>query len=193
MEICTRARPRGWSFYGDGAATQFMSGIAAPLLAGAAVAVTGVVVQQPESLLLPGLTMLLLVAAASMLVGAVQFGFLARRYLSRPSEVAEWWPSLSEQARAERVRADLADDAPLLALWSDFARWSYGLGVVLLWVGVGSAVLPDGEDEQAVLRWVAAGLAWVVAAAELGWLAASRRWPDLFTPRALARRRYGND
>lgn len=177
-------------FYGEGAATEFMTGIAAPLLAGAAVAIIGVVVQQPSSLRWPGVTLLLLVLAASSLVAAVQFGFLARRHTATPDQVAAWWPALTQQARARRVRRDLEDDAPLFAWWADFARWAYGLGIVVLWIGLGVAITPDAGNEQPTWRWLATAVAWVVALLEVAWFVASRTRPGWFTPRAAARRRY---
>ena len=63
--------------YGDPAALDALSSVAAPLLAGGTLALLGVVVQQPSSLRWPGLALLLLVVAAVMLVTAVQCGFWA--------------------------------------------------------------------------------------------------------------------
>jgi hypothetical protein len=110
--------------------------------------------------------------------------------MSTPDQVSAWWPELDTESRKDRVRRDIEDDAPLLAWWSDFARWSYGLGIVLLWSGLGTAVLPDDGDEQAGLRWAAAILGWTVALLELIWLVLSRTKPMWFTPRKLARRHY---
>src|SRR5262245_24697907 len=66
------------------------TGIAAPLLAGTAVAIAGVVVQQPTALRWPGVAILLLVVAGSLLISAVQLGVLARRYGPSQDEVAAW-------------------------------------------------------------------------------------------------------
>ncbi|MCO5994808.1 hypothetical protein [Actinoallomurus rhizosphaericola] len=185
--------PQGFDvpeFYGEAPATEFMTGIAAPLLAGAAIAITGVVVQQPSSLRWPGVTLLLLIAAASLLITAVQMGFLARRHVATPGEIAEWWPGLSDAKRVRRVRADLKDDAPLYAWWSDLSRWAYGLGIVALWAGLGCAVMPGHGDGQPVGRWFAAGVGWATAVLEIAWFVATRLRPGWFTPRRIARRHY---
>lgn len=177
-------------FYGDAAATGFLTGIAAPLLAGAAVAITGVVLQQPDSLRWPGVALLLLVVAASMLIAAVQFGFMARRHSASPDEVGDWWTFLPEAERQERVRRDLADDAPLYTWWAEFARWTYGFGIVALWCALAVAMLPARAHEQAVWRWLAAVVAGGSALFELGWLIVSRAKPAWLVPRGAARRRY---
>jgi hypothetical protein len=167
-----------------------MTGIAAPLLTAAAITITGVVVQQPDALRWPGITLLILVAAASLLVAAVQFGFLARRHVASPEEMRAWWPKLDQNETDARIRDDRADDAILYEWWADLARLTYGSGIVALWAGVGSAVAPQCGADQQTLRWFAAAIAWLTAAGEVAWFVASRRYDKMFTPRVIARRRY---
>jgi hypothetical protein len=178
-------------FYGEAAATEFMGGIAAPLLAGASVAIVGVIVQQPGSLRHPGVTLFLLVLASCFLIMSVQFGFLARRHHSTPADIEQWLKPLTGDALVEQVRDDLTDDAALLGWWSDFARYAYGGGVVLLWTGIGFAVLPPADADEAAWRCAASIAAYVMAGLEVAWLAVSRLRPGWFTPRRLARRHYG--
>jgi hypothetical protein len=165
-----------------------MTGIAAPLLTAASITITGVVVQQPDSLRWPGITLLVLVVASALLVTAVQLGFLARRHVARPDEIEAWWPSLTPADRAKRVRRDQSEEYLLNEWWADLARRAYNLGIVALWIGVGTAVAPHGDREQ-VMRWIAAWIAWALAIGEILWFALALWWPGSFVPLDAARRR----
>jgi hypothetical protein len=167
-----------------------MTGIAAPLLASASVTIIGVVVQQPDALRWPGVSLALLALAAFLLVNAVQLGFLARRHVARPDEIAPWWPDLDQQALAQRIRRDREDDAALFAWWANYASVAYGLGVAVLWVAIGTALAPGENQQQVDWRWIAAAGAWATAVFETAWFIASRRKPDWFLPRRRARQRY---
>jgi hypothetical protein len=157
--------------YGDAAAVQAMTSVAAPLLSSGALVFIGLVV---KSLRYPGLTLLIMMSALVALVVAVQCGFWARQYASTPQEIEQWWPDLPERLRIERARADQWQDRVNHDLWAGRARWAYGAGIVLLWLGVAAAVIPPSEASQPMLRWMAAALGASAALAEIVWLAASR-------------------
>jgi hypothetical protein len=147
-------------------------------------------VQQPTAFRWPGVALLLLVIAASLLIAAMQCGVLARRYGPSADEVAA-----RRQAQGGEPEADPDDDAfadavALCAWWADCARWAFGLGIIALWTALGVAVMPLGGQEQTEWRWAAAAIAGGLAVLEIAWLVVARIRPELLSPLAAARRRY---
>ncbi|SEF57964.1 hypothetical protein SAMN04489712_101489 [Thermomonospora echinospora] len=166
--------PAGGS-HGPARALESLSGIAAPLLAAAAVTVIGVIVQQPSSLAWPSLALTLLVLSAIALIAAVQLGFWARAHVVTPAELAEWWPMLKPEDRWRRVRETQWRAAAHYRRWDDATRYAYSAGIVLLWLGIGVALVPD---DPSVYRWVPAVLAWLAALAEIIWSLAALMSPN---------------
>lgn len=178
-------RAEGWDvpeYYEDAAATESMAGIAAPLLTAASITITGVVVQQPGSLRWPGITLALLVFAATLLVATVQFGFLARRHAVSPDRVRSWWPRLRPERLEDRVRRDMVDNMLLYEWFAELARRTYTPGIIVLWAGIGSAVAPLPGHSEELWRWIAASVAWLAALLEVLWLLATRWRRELFKP-----------
>jgi hypothetical protein len=163
--------------YGDAAAVQAMSSVAAPLLASGSLVFIGLVL---KSVRYPGWTVLVMMIALVALIAAVQCGFWARQHASTPEEIEQWWPDMPAGMRAARARADQWQDRASHDLWANRARWAYGVGIFLLWLGAAVAVMPPPNASEATLRWVASGTGVIAAAAEVLWVTASRgrgpRW-----------------
>jgi Trypsin-co-occurring domain 2 len=91
-----QAEPR-WSAptpLGRGNAIEGMAGIAAPLLAGFSITLIGVIASDPSHFRWPGAALALLVITSSLLIGTVQCGFRARRYLYSAADWRDWQPGL---------------------------------------------------------------------------------------------------
>lgn len=166
--------PPGGS-HGAARALESVSGVAAPLLAAACVTVIGVIVQEPGSLAWPSLALALLVLAAAALIAAVQLGVWARQHVVAPAEIAAWWPMMPAEARWHRVREVQWHAAAHYKRWSRYTRISYSIGIIMLWSGVGVALVPD---HPSAYRWVPVALAWLTALIEVVWSTAALADPD---------------
>jgi hypothetical protein len=155
--------------YGSAAGTESASSVAAPLLAGGALALAGVVVQQEASLRYPGVVLMLLVAAVVMLVTAVQCGFWARQYAVTPDEINQWWPD-ANPARLNEIRYEQHMHAADHDRWSRRVTITFDAGILLLWLALGVAVTPKDGVQEPTWRWVAAGLAGLAALGEALWI-----------------------
>jgi succinate dehydrogenase hydrophobic anchor subunit len=155
--------------YGSAAGIESASSVAAPLLAGGALALAGVVVQQEDSLRYPGVVLVLLVAALVMLVLAVQCGFWARQYAVTPDEIRQWWPD-ANPARSKVIEAEQHRHAASHAMWSNRVAIAFNVGVLFLWLALGLAVTPKDYVQEPTWRWVAAGLAGLAALVNAVWL-----------------------
>jgi hypothetical protein len=155
--------------YGSAAGTESASSVAAPLLAGGALALAGVVVQQEDSLRYPGVVLVLLVAAVVMLVTAVQCGFWARRYAVTPDEIRQWWPD-ANPARLKKIQDEQHRHADYHYKWSRRTAITFNVGILLLWAALGLAVTPKDGMQEPTWRWVAAGLAGLAALIEVVWI-----------------------
>lgn len=100
-------RYRAPEFYGNAAALQALAFVAAPLLAGAAAALIGVVVQQESSLRFPGTVLLLLTSALLSLVVAVQCGFWAARHYATPGDIEQWYRHSAPEKARERIEREI--------------------------------------------------------------------------------------
>src|SRR4051812_27581507 len=80
------------------------SSVAAPLLAGFALALSGQILVQPEKLRWPDATLFALAVSVVLLVLAVQLGFEARRWRTTPDELLSWYPDTSDARRADWLR-----------------------------------------------------------------------------------------
>jgi hypothetical protein len=155
--------------YGSAAGVESASSVAAPLLAGGALALAGVVVQQEASLRYPGVVLVLLVAAVLMLVTAVQCGFWARQYAVTPDEIGQWWPEAND-ARLKVIRDEQHRHAARHVMWSGRVAFAFNAGILLIWVALGLAVTPKEGMQEPMWRWIAAGLAGLGAMVEVAWI-----------------------
>ena len=165
---------------GLGAASESMSTVAAPLLAGFSIATAGVISQSPSSYLLPGLTLIALTSSVIALVACVQFGFHARQYLYSREELQAWLPVKSESQSPPEIGTDLSrnQDAhfELWRRWSNRSATAFNIGILSIGLALtltfvpppSYAGVPLGAGEAAA-RWAAALLALIGTLAEAGW------------------------
>jgi hypothetical protein len=136
-----------------------VSSISAPLLAAAAVAALGVIVQQPNSTRFPTLTLVCLSTAAAALITSVNAGNFSTYYDGDPiggSGVTSFaTPSLSATDYTDAVAAYRA-----YTFWFNLTRQSYTVGIYALWTGVALALVPAHPD-----AWRFVALAPIIAAA----------------------------
>lgn len=157
---------------GHGEAMQSVGGVASPLLAGFSLAAAISTAGKTDGLRWPGLAILALTMAAILLIGSIQFSFIARQYIWSPNDVKNWWPDMHEGTPREiRLRDEQARSLVDWMRWSSRMRISYNSGIVLLLGGLGSALAPDSDAAQPVFRWAATGFAFGACAGESWWIA----------------------
>jgi hypothetical protein len=142
--------------------------VAAPLLAGAAIATIGVLGTDATKFRWPAPTMMVLTLAAVALLASIQVALRARRFLYNNDELRAWTPMPDEQdpeqvaTRVEVARARALAQQRDFARWlwlSERASWAYQAGVVLLGLGLASLLAPPAgaSVSDAVFRWIAVG------------------------------------
>lgn len=162
-------------YYGGPKAIESMSSIAAPLLAGGALAFIGIVLQQQDALRFPGVVLLLSLLALLALIFAIQCGYWARQHTVTPWEIEQWWPDLSEGERLQRVRADWWQERSDYMIWARRTRLLFGVGLTLVWLALCTAVIPTAADKESVLRWMVVSLCFIAAILEMLWLVVSNK------------------
>jgi hypothetical protein len=161
---------------GLNAAVSSATSVAAPLLAGFALTLVGLVLQVEEHLRLPGAALALLVAAALALLAAVQLGVWTRQYAVTPDELTQWHPDLGPRDLANAQRGHLLEHAA----WYQRFTVAYHAGITLMLAGLTVALVPDdGLDGWRIGAIVLGGLG---VAAELIWIWAVRRADDDAAP-----------
>ncbi|MGI5128771.1 hypothetical protein ACQEVB_18335 [Pseudonocardia sp. CA-107938] len=167
---------------GSAAAGQAVSDIAAPVLAGFVVTLIGVVAQNPESFLLPGLAIVVMLVAMIAFVVSVTCGFRARQFLWTRADLLAWYDGPIAAALDGAYRAMHRRDIATWARWRARVSASYNVGIVALFLGVALVCLPParygGEPvsgTEAVLRYVAGTLAAGAGVGELFWWVYRRR------------------
>lgn len=157
-------RPRG---LGTPHAVDQVHFVAAPLLAGAAVATTGVLGSDGAQFRWPGPAMLCFTVAAISLIASIQLAFHGRRYLYTPAELFDWWseeprPGLGQLQREQR------EDFERWAWWMTRSTAAYNLGVIILGLGAFAMLAPPEAASFAHtwVRWISAGAAAAAAAWE---------------------------
>ncbi|GAA2230260.1 hypothetical protein [Streptomyces indiaensis] len=148
-----------------------VSNVAAPLLAGFAVAAIGVVAADSDQFRWPGAVLLCLTLAALLFVTCVQFGFHARRHLYSPADITAWWSEEEARERHDLLREEHATDFQYWESWRRRAYAAYTGGMVVLWMGVSLVLLPPtpGSSPDTVFRWAAAAVAAGAAVVEAVW------------------------
>jgi MFS family permease len=156
---------------GDLEAAAARSGMATPLLAGFSITFMGVVAQQDNSFWQPGLSIFLLSIAVAFFVISVQCGFWARMYAFSPTDAATWYPHLEDDPDLlAEVRSRQRRRGAAFTLWNDRAKNSYSGGLLFLFIGLASALIPRATDPQPGWRWAAAAVALAMFAFELYWV-----------------------
>jgi hypothetical protein len=125
--------------YGYASAIDGMGGVAAPFLAGIAIALAILVISTPEPFGAENVALFALVLAAVGLIGCAECTFVARRYVVTPSQLEEWQPKADAQQLADEQR----QAAGSFADWASWARRLYNVGIVALACGVTAALVPE--------------------------------------------------
>lgn len=142
--------------------------VAAPLLAGFALTLSGLVVTNGDDLMWPGLVVIASVSSVVLLIAAVQFAAWARNYNASPDDVRTWFDNFETQkAYYQRL---LARHDRLHQRYGRAARATYGAGIALLLVALGLVVAPPAGAPQHAARVGAALLAAFGAILETAWL-----------------------
>jgi hypothetical protein len=157
-------------WYGGVAAVDSFSNVAAPLLAGGALAVSGVVLQAQSAFRFPGTVLLLLLAAFFLLVTAVQCGMWARRYAATPEDIGQWWPDLTSTVRQQQLVREQWQDAADHRLWAKRAGFSFNGGILLLWAGLACVAVPPSGVSQPTWRWGSVMVACLGVLTEVAWM-----------------------
>ncbi|ROO59055.1 hypothetical protein EDC02_0840 [Micromonospora sp. Llam0] len=166
--------------FGQPAAYDAKTGVAAPLLAGFSLALLGVVAQAPTSFRWPGATLTTLVVVCAVLVMCVQFGFRGRAVLYSKADVEAWGrlttvlaPPAEQRLRARVQRNDMLR----WRRWHRRTQLSYNAGIALLFIAIALALAPPESyggntplsAGEAAWRWAGTGLAGCVSLAEIIW------------------------
>jgi hypothetical protein len=161
-EVDTIARGDGplWakpSPLGAASAIDAIASIAAPLLAGFALATIAVVAQGESSFRWPGLSILFCVLTAASMVMSIQFGFTARAFFYSPGDVANWWPEASEDSgRRAWLKSEHERHFEQWRRYATRARLAYNTGACTLTLSLFALAAPPTGARQAPLRWAAA-------------------------------------
>ncbi|AZP22797.1 hypothetical protein EJC51_46220 [Streptomyces aquilus] len=137
-------------------ATQF---VAAPLLAGAAIATIGVAGADGPQFRWPGPAMLALTTAAVFLLAGIQLALRARRYLYSRADTQEWEGELEEGETPQRVYQQ-SSDMQVWRHWYATSARAYEIGVSLLGLGILGLLAPPDHASMghAICRWTAVGV-----------------------------------
>ncbi len=157
--------------YGSPEALENLGTSAAPLLAGFAFALIGLLLDKGSSMWKGDLALLLLVLAGVLLIGAVEFAFNARRYHVPPGdymafrEIAknDGYPDAELQASQVKWRKTHAT-------WAGWARRAYNAGIIVLLFAIAVVLVPHmGPGHMAPARVAAVAVPAVAGAVELIW------------------------
>ncbi|MEU4655240.1 hypothetical protein AB0G32_15100 [Streptomyces sp. NPDC023723] len=158
---------------GFGVAVDSVSNVAAPLLAGFAVAAIGVVAADSDKFRWPGPVLLFLTLAALLFVTCVQFGFHARRHLYSYADITAWWTEEEVRDRRDLLREEQNHDFELWDGWRRRTYAAYTGGMIMLWAGVSLVLVPPapGTTLDTPFRWAAAAVAACAGVGEAVWSA----------------------
>ncbi|MFE6942223.1 hypothetical protein [Streptomyces chartreusis] len=142
--------------------------VAAPLLAGAAIATAGLLGADGGRFRWPGPAMLCFTLASIFLIASVQLAFRGRSFLYTPAELHDWWKGVhppSQTVLQDEHRADMEQ----WRRWVGRAGDAYNLGVVCLGLGAIGLLAPpaNASTGHALMRWLAVAAAAVATAWEL--------------------------
>ncbi|MEU5962061.1 hypothetical protein ABZ777_12730 [Micromonospora parva] len=148
-----------------------MGTVAAPLLAGFALATLAVLLTSGVNVRLAGPATFALALAAAMFVFCVQFTVTGLLYSASPAERSGWQPTANDTDVAERMRRVQRRDYLLQGKYLFRARLTYDVGIVSLLAALLALVTPHDW-----LSWRGAAFAVVAAAltVEFVWVIAGR-------------------
>lgn len=157
-------RKPNWSlpgYFGRAAAIDGMGAVAAPFLAGIAIALAVLVISNPTDFGEEGMSLFALVLATTALVSCVECSFWARQYAVTPSQFLEWGASQSDGWLEAEQKAALAS----FDSWSKWARRAYNLGILGFAWAIVAMLVPAGglkdADDWRLAAFALAG-AWLI-------------------------------
>jgi hypothetical protein len=159
------------SRYGWPGAVQSIGGTAAPLLAGFSMTVMASVINSGEHYRWPGQTLLLLAAAVVLFIACMESAVWARDFSAHPSEITPWWLDFDDLERQRKVTGEQHRFKQIHDLWANRARWTYSGALLLLLLGLASALTPARTSPAPSWRWAAAGLVLAASLYEAVWIA----------------------
>ncbi|MCX4698395.1 hypothetical protein OG252_20670 [Streptomyces sp. NBC_01352] len=142
--------------------------VAAPLLTAASLSLLGVVLVDGNDFRWPGATLLLVVTASISLIGSIQLGADARRFLYN-RQTLEAWYTPEELDRGPLAQVEQEAHFIVWKVRNQRAVIAFNSGTMLLVFAVSSALIPSGDD-HAVWHWIATGLALAAALVEAWWM-----------------------
>jgi hypothetical protein len=152
---------------GYSAALENVGTTAAPLLAGFAFTLIGLVVTSSKALAQPALALLLLVIASLLLIWTVQFAFNARRYYIPPGDYLSLVQMTPDGMTKDELRREYSSWLLKHQKLLDRARATYNAGIVFLLAGVTIVLIPPGRlADVSLLRLIAAGFVFAGAVVE---------------------------
>jgi hypothetical protein len=165
------------------------------LLSGFGVTLIGQILVQPAKVRWEDPALAALMIAVVLFFFAIQIGFNARQWRVEPAELTSWWPDHDRDDRWQWLRTEQERYADTYAVAADRFRRVFNAGLLVLLVGIGVALVPEGDI--AVGRGIAIGVVGAAVLLELSWLVAN--WSatlgapgrDPFSPRRLSRERDG--
>lgn len=146
--------------YGYDAAMKDAFFIAAPLFTAAALSLAGVVAGSDEAFLLPGPTLILLVASALVLIAAIQLNYYARQFAFSFKDVedrlghVDAWQRLPPLERNQRFARRLRVAQRRYRRFANYSARCFNLGLLLLGLGVACALAPSDTAKQHMGRWI---------------------------------------
>ncbi|GAA3973596.1 hypothetical protein [Streptomyces plumbiresistens] len=126
----------------------------------------GVIIVEGEHFRWAEVTLLLVVTAAIALIMSIQIGADARKYLYNLDTIKAWYPD--DQAKFTRAWSERSTHFNTWKTRIRRAVVAFNTGTMLLILAVSSALLP--RDNDAFVRWIAAGLALASAVVEAWWV-----------------------
>ena len=166
--------------YGSPEALENLGTSAAPLLAGFAFALVGLLLDKGSSLWEPDIALLLLVLAGVLLIGAVEFAFNARRFQVPPGDYVAFREIAVEDGfpKAELQKLQVSWRA-YHAKWAAWARRTYNAAIVVLFFAMAFVLVPhSGPAHMAPVRAAAVAIPAFGGLVELGWWILSVRGAD---------------
>jgi hypothetical protein len=129
--------------FGQAAAIDSVGGVAAPLLAGFAFVLIGLILQSSTAFRWPDVGLALLMLAALLLIAAVELAFSARRFYIPPSEW-EGWERLASPGREEHLNKQVEFFLQKHSRRLARTRYAYNFGVIALFLATAATLVPPG-------------------------------------------------
>lgn len=163
--------------YGSPEALENLGTSAAPLLAGFAFALIGLLLDKGSVMWGANLALLLLLLAGLLLIYTVEFAFNARRHHVPPGDYLSFREiAVADGFSEEQLRHMQANWRDRHAILANRARRAYNAGIVVLLLAVAVVLVPkSGPWHMPPLRVVAVLLALLGTAIEVVWWIGPRR------------------